>query len=65
LKYKLNNESKYSKIILSTVDSKEQVEHLIEILKDLKIDPEREDILRIYIMKIDSVYGKSEDFKIE
>jgi len=59
------NESKYSKIILSTVDSKEQVEHLIEILKDLKIDPEREDILRIYIMKIDSVYGKSEDFKIE
>uniref|UniRef100_A0A7C3J5Q6 DUF3240 domain-containing protein n=1 Tax=candidate division WOR-3 bacterium TaxID=2052148 RepID=A0A7C3J5Q6_UNCW3 len=65
LKYKLNDESKYSKIILSTVDSKEQVEHLIEILKDLKIDPEREDILRIYIMKIDSVYGKSEDFKIE
>ncbi|HAF07501.1 MAG: hypothetical protein QME48_00975 [bacterium] len=65
LKYKLNDKDKYSKIIFSTVDSKEQVETLIKILKDIKIDPEKNDTLRIYLLNIDSVYGKSEDFKVE
>lgn len=65
LKYRLKDSDKYSKIIFSTVEDKEQVEHLVKILKDIKVDPDKKDTLRIYLLKIDNVYGKAEDFKIE
>ncbi len=65
LKYRFKDSERYSKIIFSTIKDKNQFDYFINVFKDYKIDLNKEEVIRIYILKLDSVFGKDEEFKIE
>lgn len=65
LKYRSEDSNRYSKIIFSTINDRKQFDYFINILKDYKIDLNQSEIVRIYLLKLDSVVGKEEEFKIE
>lgn len=58
-----DEKAKYSMLILSTIESREKVKMLIQLLKEADIDIEKEDILQLVLLPVDTLVDVNHAWK--